>query len=166
MPLADNSCPSSFGPGSTLLPSLARRAGVLHYYYYLHLASQRLSENTHLLLSNPASTPHVTYTKLTSGSNAFLAPTHIVPPHSLHACCLGAWLSSKKCNSSRSSTTDNVSKCGRQQPCAYARVRSYMCANVPCLLLAQTHVSNAGATSLSTRASIQHTHDHVQRTNA
>ena len=102
-----------------------------------------------------ASVHCLTHEKLTSGSHAFLPQTHIVPPHSQHACCLGAWLASRQCTSSRSSTTDNLSQCAKQLSSAYAHKCSYMCATVPFLFVAYPDTSNAGAASLSTRAKIR-----------
>ena len=72
----------------------------------------------------------VTHEKRTSGSNALLAPTQIFPPHILQGCCFCAWLSSKQCKYSRSSTTDSASKCGHQLP---LRLRTHV------LLLVSKH---------------------------
>ena len=97
----------------------------------------------------------VTHEKRTSGSNALLAPTQILPPHTQHACCFCAWLSSKQCKYSRSSTTDDASKCGHQLPSAYAHTCAYLCASTRWLSLPHPYSSNTCAASLPTRASIR-----------
>ena len=92
-----------------------------------------------------ASLHHTTHEKLTSGSNALLAPTQKVPPHNVQGCCLCAWVLAKQCTSSRSSTTYNVSKCGQQLPSAYAHTCAPTCVHTSFASSWHTHAAAAHA---------------------
>ena len=105
-----------------------------------------------------ASLHHTTHEKLTSGSNALLAPTQKVPLHNVQGYCLCAFVLAKQCTSSRSSTTYNVSKCGQQLPSAYAHTCAPTCVHTS--FASSWHIHAAAAHALFTPsacASIQGT---------
>ena len=100
----------------------------------------------------------VTHEKRTSGSNALLAPTQILPPTSCRAAASAHGSLPNSASIAVRLRQTALANVGTSSPCAYAHTCAYVCASTRSLLLPHPSSTSADAASLPTRASIPGTH--------